>query len=486
MIFSTITFLFFFLPGVLILHTLIHMHTHRLSLWIPNAFLFATSIFFYAWGEPQHVIIMLASSLINFHAALWIDRTSQPTLKKLFLGSALCLNLCLLGYFKYAKLLHDTISLTGTALSPEWNFLRNIALPLGISFYTFQGMSYLLDVYWKQTQASRSYINFSCYLCLFPQLVAGPIVRYSSIVTELCERKLTANNFARGVQRFIIGLAKKVLLADTFARVADAAFKVPAGELPVEAAWLGIACYTMQIYFDFSGYSDMAVGMGRMLGFTFPENFRYPYTARSIREFWQRWHMTLSQWFRDYLYIPLGGNRCTKWRNACNLAVVFGLCGLWHGATFGFLAWGLYHGTFLVLERLFPNLTQRIPRPIQHIYTLGIVMMGWVIFRTEHLGQATNYFAAMFGLHSPKTLAVNAVWLESHGYALPLAFAFGIIFSMPVFPRVRALFARICSSSSLWNITARTIQTASLLCLFVLCSLPVIGATYTSFIYFRF
>ncbi|KAF1077547.1 Peptidoglycan O-acetyltransferase [Halodesulfovibrio sp. MK-HDV] len=256
----------------------------------------------------------------------------------------------------------------------------NISLPLGVSFYVFQAASYLIDVYRKEVAPSRNIINFGCYLTMFPQLVAGPIVRYSQIADELITRHISLDNCAYGISRFIIGLAKKILIADTLGRVADAAFTVPNGALSAEGAWIGLICYAFQIYFDFSGYSDMAIGIGRMLGFTFPENFNYPYSADSIQNFWKRWHMSLSTWFQDYLYIPLGGNRKGTLRTYLNLIVVFLLCGFWHGANWTFMAWGGYYGVFLVLERAFPSFYKRIPKLLKHIYVIVIVFGGWVLF----------------------------------------------------------------------------------------------------------
>lgn len=483
MVFSSTIFLFFFLPIVLLLHTLLMVHL-KYSFYTQNAFLLLASLLFYAWGEPQHVLIIILSSIINFHSALFLQNSEDKRTRKIILLLAIILNLGLLSYFKYAKMLHETAIAFAGPLPPHWNFLSNIALPLGISFYTFQGLSYVIDVYWRKAEASRSYIDFACYLCLFPQLVAGPIVRYVSIAKELTSRTLTFENFAAGVQRFVWGLAKKVLIADTFGRVADATFNVPAGELPAEAAWLGIICYTLQIYFDFSGYSDMAIGMGRMMGFTFPENFNYPYISRSIREFWQRWHITLSQWFRDYLYIPLGGNRCAQWRVALNLLIVFALCGLWHGATYGFLVWGLYHGFFLAFERYFPHFVTKMPRALQHGYTIFVVMMGWVIFRTEEIGKAGNYFAALLGLHTPQTYAVNEVWLNAHGYALPLAFTVAILAATPLYSHLRIKFSNVQQRFCL--LLGHVLSFIITISVLLLSCLPVVASSYKSFIYFRF
>lgn len=486
MLFSSPTFIFIFLPLVLLLHTLLCKYFCLRNMFAANIFLAMVSLLFYSWGEPKHLLILVSSSLLNYICGILIYNISSHIKRTLYLGLGVSLNLILLVYFKYAGFLYDITVAFGCSPRPEWNFLQQIALPLGISFYTFQGISYIVDIYRKTIEAQRSFADFLCYLAMFPQLVAGPIVRYGEIASTIGNRTVTAEHFAEGVRRFVVGLAKKTLLADTFARVADAAFATPAGTLGGEAAWLGIICYTLQIYYDFSGYSDMAIGLGRMLGFQFPENFNYPYISRSIQEFWRRWHLTLSRWLKDYLYIPLGGNRCALWRNCLNLIIVFALCGLWHGATLGFLFWGLYHGGFLIAERLFPALFRSMPRFIQHCYILIVVMAGWVLFRSQNIDAAYEYFRALLFLNS-STVPNASVWLAAHGYALPLCILLGMLFAVPVIPKIQALMIRLIAQASpvFGNITYIIYDTL-LFSLLGVSLMVVFGSTYLSFIYFRF
>jgi len=362
----------------------------------------------------------------------------------------------------------------------------NIALPLGISFYTFQAMSYLIDVYRNKIKASQRFIDFACYLHMFPQLVAGPIVRYAHIVEELKVRALNTDRFIDGSSRFTIGLAKKILIADTLGKVADAAFMVPHGELAAYGAWVGIICYTFQIYYDFSGYSDMAIGMGMMLGFSFPENFNYPYIADSIQNFWQRWHLSLSNWFKDYLYIPLGGNRKSKSRTYGNLFVVFLLCGFWHGASWTFMAWGAYYGFFLVLERRFPSLIDKTPKIIRHIYVITVVFFGWVLFRSDSFVHALFYVKSMLGFYEG-SLQMNRVWLIWFGHDVTIALIFAVFFSYPVLPAIQNFVSNKNATMPRSVSTAVDfIKYSYLLILLLICMMPMFGATYNAFIYFRF
>jgi alginate O-acetyltransferase complex protein AlgI len=370
--------------------------------------------------------------------------------------------------------------------SLEMPQIAKIALPLGISFYTFQGLSYVIDVYRRDAKATPDAFAFSCYLTMFPQLVAGPIVRYATIAEELRGRRLSFGRFSMGASRFIVGLAKKILIADTLARVADAAFGVPPGQLPALAAWAGAFAYTCQIYYDFSGYSDMAIGMGHMLGFTFLENFNYPYAAHSVRDFWRRWHISLSTWFRDYLFIPLGGSRRGTARTAANLVAVFALCGLWHGASWIFLAWGLYHGFFLAMERVFPDFTGRLPRFARHIYVAMVFVMGWVLFRADSFQHAWVYYKSLLGFYEGGVES-NRVWLKLFAGDTYLAFIFGAIGAMPVIPWLKGRFEAVVSRSP---VPAAFVLCACrallLLALLLVCFMPLLGATFTPFIYFRF
>lgn len=493
MVFSSVTFVLVFLPLVLCAYFLIYMLFARYTLFWCNAFLLAASLVFYAWGEPY--ILILFSLFINFFTALllcpntgWLRNKTYT--RRFALGIGIFLNILFLCYFKYMNFFvaNGALSLVNILLPKSLSItsVATIMLPLGISFYTFQGMSYLIDVYRGDVHSTRNIVNFGSYLTMFPQLVAGPIVRYASIADALCHRKLTLQSFAHGAERFIIGLAKKLLIADTLGRVADAAFALPTNELSPLAAWAGIICYTLQIYYDFSGYSDMAIGMGKMLGFSFPENFNYPYISRSIQDFWRRWHITLSGWFRDYLYIPLGGNKHGVLRTAVNLWIVFALCGFWHGAAWSFLLWGLYHGTFLVLERLFPRFFATLPRCIQHVYTIAVFMGGWVIFRARDVHHAKQYFKGLVG-YWELGVQTNRVWVELFAYDVYIALIIGIIGVMPLMPYMQRWWEGMSSklNPTLFSV-GEFLRMASMLALFCLCLMPLFGATYNAFIYFRF
>ncbi len=344
MLFSSPVFLFGFLPLLLVFYFLCPKS-------LRNVLLLLASLWFYAWGEPSLVVLMLISTAMNYGLGCWVDVTRERPASKWILAFAVALNLSFLVYYKYAGFLIDSLnSLLAFVGTPSLG-RPEVTLPIGISFYTFQAMSYVIDVYRGQAQAERNPINVALYIALFPQLIAGPIVRYTDVAAQIKVRSIDRDSFAYGIQRFIVGLGKKMLIANSAASVADAAFEIPDNQLSLAVAWLGILCYTVQIYFDFSGYSDMAIGLGRMFGFKFLENFNYPYIAKSVTDFWRRWHISLSTWYRDYLYIPLGGNRCAPWRVSLNLMIVFVLCGLWHGASWNFAIWGIYHGSFLMLER---------------------------------------------------------------------------------------------------------------------------------------
>lgn len=407
MVFSSYSFLFVFLP---LLFAVYYLTPHRSR----NGVLLFASLLFYCIGEQWQVWILLASVGINYGFALGIGHcisAPDPHKKaqaKGFLWLAVCANLALLGYFKYANFFADNInslhaSTLSGAHSPLFS-LQQIALPLGISFFTFQALSYVIDVYYRRVETAKNPLTVATYITLFPQLVAGPIVRYAEIEKELLHRRFRHDVFVEGIYRFSIGLASKLLLANPCGQLADQVFSMPPGQLDLATSWWGVVWYTLQIYFDFSAYSHMAIGLGRMFGFHFPENFNYPYISRSIREFWRRWHMTLSRWFRDYVYIPLGGNRKGAGRTYFNLLVVFLLTGFWHGAAWNFIVWGLWHGFFLVLERFFPDRWAAKAgqnRAIQCTawgYAILVVMAGWVLFRCDSMGQTLAFFKAMGGL----------------------------------------------------------------------------------------
>ena len=493
MVFSSVIFALVFLPILLFCHSLLYFHSQNkrekgVLTSLLNLFLLLSSIFFYAWGEPQFFILLILCTYVNFHAALLIQRQEKEA--KIYLTIGVVINLGLLAYFKYAMLFisPEMITALNKVLPQSLNLKEtfNIALPLGISFYTFQAMSYLIDVYRKKVIASQRFIDFACYLHMFPQLVAGPIVRYAQIVEELKVRALSLGRFIDGSSRFTIGLAKKILIADTLGKVADAAFIVPHGELTAYGAWAGIICYTFQIYYDFSGYSDMAIGMGMMLGFSFPENFNYPYIANSIQNFWQRWHMSLSNWFKDYLYIPLGGNRRGRSRTYGNLFVVFLLCGFWHGASWTFMVWGAYYGFFLILERIFPAVIDKMPSIVRRLYVFAVVVFGWVLFRSDSFIHALYYVKSMFGAYQG-SLQMNKVWLVWYGHDVTIALIFAVLFSCPVLPAIQKMISEK-NNTMPKGVSAAIdfIKYSYLLILLLICIMPLFGATYNAFIYFRF
>ena len=387
MVFSSVSFLIFFLPCLIIIYFILPARFRDLR----NLVLLGFSLAFYAWGGPKFLLLMLLSICINYVCGRMAGPGRSPGVRRTGAVLAVVLGLGLLGWFKYAGFFGEILNSLIPAIP-----VPQVTLPIGISFFTFQGLSYVIDVYRGDAEEQRNILKVALYISFFPQLVAGPIVRYTTIAQEIDTRTESVSEFSAGVTRFLFGLAKKMLLANPMAAIADAAF----GEaLPSAAfAWLGALAYTAQIYFDFSAYSDMAIGMGRMFGFHFLENFNYPYISRSVTEFWRRWHISLSSWFRDYVYIPLGGNRCPKPRHIFNLFVVWFLTGLWHGASWNFICWGLWFFLLLIGEKyLWGKLLERLPRPVQHLYTMVLVIFSWVLFRAETLPAAVSYIGAMFG-----------------------------------------------------------------------------------------
>lgn len=388
MTFSSITFLFYFLPLVLFCYYLVPNKFKNLTLLI-------FSLIFYAWGEPVYIFIMIFSCLVDYTHAIIIDKNRNNIKSKLALISSIVINLSLLGFFKYSNFF---IEITNSITKSNIKYL-DILLPIGISFYTFQTMSYTIDVYKKNAPVQKNIINLSTFVTLFPQLVAGPIVRYVDISSSLDKRTHTIDKFYDGVCRFIIGLSKKVIIANNLGAIWYQIKNTPYENLSTLTAWLGIISFTLQIYFDFSGYSDMAIGLGKMFGFEFLENFNYPYISKSITEFWRRWHISLGIWFRDYVYIPLGGNRCSKKRWFFNIFVVWFLTGFWHGANFNFIVWGLYFGLILVIEKVFLlDFLEKIPKVFNHIYVLFIVINGFVLFEVNGFSNIFKYFSAMFNI----------------------------------------------------------------------------------------
>lgn len=484
MLFSSPVFLFGFLPLLLALYFVCPKP-------LRNVLLLSASLWFYAWGEPSLVVLMLLSTAMNYGFGRWVESAKDATRAKWIVAFAVALNLGLLVYFKYAGFLIDSVNvLLGEIGVPLLN-RPSVTLPIGISFYTFQAMSYVIDVYRRQARAERNPINVALYIALFPQLIAGPIVRYTDVAAQIKNRAIDSDGFAFGIQRFVVGLAKKMLIANSAASVADAVFDIPDAQLSTSVAWLGIVCYTVQIYFDFSGYSDMAIGLGRMFGFQFLENFNYPYIAKSVTDFWRRWHISLSSWYRDYLYIPLGGNRCAGWRVSLNLMIVFVLCGLWHGASWNFAAWGVYHGAFLMLERQgLGRWLERLWRPLRHLYALLAVLGGWVLFRALTLSHGIAYFKALAGFGAAANAKYPLAMYFDRGLAVVLLA--GLIGSTPWIPwlanRLRAMEETQphAAPSTAIRFASGSLRLGSLMVLFILSAAVMSAGTHNPFIYFRF
>lgn len=470
MVFSSTIFLFLFLPIVLGLYYLVPNRAKNLVLLL-------VSLFFYSWGEDVIVLVMIASTLVDYTCGIIIERGW----KKSGLLISILTNLSFLAFFKYFNFTFDNLNYLLQTFGLESSAIQNlpkILLPIGISFYTFQTLSYTIDVYRGKVKANRNIIDFAAYVTMFPQLVAGPIVRYADIQKQLLKKNISAENFSLGVQRFIIGLSKKVLIANTFAAIADGVFDQNVLDISTFYAWMGAISYAFQIYFDFSGYSDMAIGLGKMFGFDFPENFNFPYISKSIREFWRRWHISLSSWFKDYLYISLGGNRVGRIRIYINLLIVFFITGLWHGASWNFVVWGLFHGVFIVIERLgFIKRSKLTSGPLQYAYTLLVVLVGWVIFRADTLNDAVTFIQKMFWFSKGDT-AVNSFLDFFHFNVRTLFFMLiAVLFSLPL---------KFVTKYLQQGKSYETMRFASLFILFSLSIIYIICGTYNPFIYFRF
>lgn len=485
MVFSSASFLFYFLPVVLALYFPC-VRFGRLRNWI----LLAASLFFYTWGEGEFVAVMLLSVVTNYFLGIWVYKAHERSNAKLQVGVAIAFNLVLLVIFKYTNFLVANLNLLLAEFGLPQLVVGHVHLPIGISFFTFHCVSYIMDIYRRQTPPQMSLPNTALYISLFPQLVAGPIIRYKDIASQITHRIVDSERFAKGINRFIIGLGKKVLIANVLALPADKIFAIPAEHLTTPVAWLGIVCYTFQIYFDFSGYSDMAIGLGHMFGFKFMENFNYPYIARSIQEFWRRWHISLSTWFRDYLYIPLGGNRVGKFRLYFNLVMVFFLCGLWHGASWNFVLWGMFHGLFSVIERfsIGKRLTQG-SRIVAHAYTMLVVMVAWVFFRVETLPMALTYLKAMFGFAQGSGLEWNLALFLKPKVLIVLAAA--CIGATPIMPWLKGLRERHLAVRRLGPVAVDDgveflVSLVLLPAVFVLCAMSLASGTHNPFIYFQF
>ena len=470
MLFASTVFIFAFLPAVLLLYYVV-LKKFRTA---QNILLLVASLLFYAWGEPKYVLIMILSIIVNYLFGLLVDKfRASKTKSRLVIALTVVFNLGVLYIFKYLMFTIENInSITGLHLS-----VPNIVLPIGISFFTFQAMSYVIDVYREKGEAQKNPLNVGLYISFFPQLIAGPIVRYETVAYQIKHREESFEKFSEGVCRFIIGLAKKVLLANTMAVVADHAFDMPNSELTVVMAWVGAIAYTFQIFFDFGGYSDMAIGLGKMFGFEFLENFNYPYISLSVSEFWRRWHMSLGTWFRDYVYFPLGGSRVkSKARLVFNLFVVWSLTGIWHGANWTFLCWGLMYFVLLTIEKLI-GWEKKYPdkmKILRRIYTLFFVVMGWVLFRADSIGDAGAYFATMFG-------GGNLIDDATIYYALNylVYFVIAILVSTPIFKNISA---KINGN----NPVVVAVSTVGLFVLLVVSVSYIVKGAYNPFIYFNF
>ncbi len=487
MLFTDPCFLFLYLPVVLTIYYL----TPRAG---KNYVLLGGSILFYALGEGWSTAVVIASISINFILGKFIAGAPNDTEARNRAVIGVVVNLFILFVFKYAAFFVNNLNFPLELLGIKTIPIPKIHLPLGISFFTFHALSYLIDIFRKEVKPMERSSTFGLYIMLFPQLIAGPIIRYKTICDQFTiggprGRKHSWDNFSEGVRRFIIGLGKKMLIANTVAKTADLIFTIKPYLIRPEVAWLGVICYTLQIYFDFSGYSDMAIGLGKMFGFTFPENFNYPYIATSITDFWHRWHITLSSWFRDYLYIPLGGNRVSKPRLYSNLLIVFFLCGMWHGPTWTFIAWGLFHGLFLIIERV--GLREWLQRRIilRHIYVLLVVMIGWVFFRADDFTLAWQYLGRMTFLTSNSNAFFGLS--QCHSLALELALAAGILGSLPTVPMLGSLVDRLYATmqgAGMWivDLLAGMGEFAALGAIFFASVALSAAGTYNPFIYFRF
>ncbi len=483
MIFSSITFLFFFLPGVLLLVFSTPRH-------LRNILLLLASLLFYAWGENIYILALLASILTNFLCGQLLASHEGRGSSRAILIFGVVLNIAMLAFFKYANFIADNLNPFLWSLHLPELALDPIHRPIGISFFTFQAISYLVDISRRQVKPARNPLDFALYLSFFPVILAGPILRYPQLAKELRSRHCSIQGFAEGSQRFILGLAKKVLLANPLALIADQIFALPGRELSPSLAWLAALCYTLQIYFDFSGYSDMAIGLARLFGFHLPENFNYPYMSRSIREFWRRWHITLSSWLRDYLYIPLGGSRQGTLRTFLNLLIVFLLCGLWHGASWTFILWGLYHGFFLVVERSrLEQWRQRLWPPLQQAQTFLVIMVGWILFRSETLADAFRFLSLMAGVDNlPGGHSAAAQFLDSKAQ---LELAMALLFSLPILPALKrwrdAILTRPGQRLHPWlDAIVHLTQLAVLAGLLYFATISLAAGAYSPFIYLKF
>ncbi len=483
MVFSSTIFLFLFLPFTLALYFIVPQRFR-------NLLLLTASLFFYAWGEAVYVLIMLFSIFANYIFGMWVDRVREQRSVKWIIAFSVFLNVGLISMFKYANFIVNNINELLSLINIPQIELSPVHLPLGISFFTFQAISYVIDVYRKDAEAHKDPIKIALYISCFPQLIAGPIVRYRDVAKEIVNRVITLDLFAYGVKRFIIGLGKKLIIANTLAVPTDKIFSISPDELTSPIACIGLVLFALQIYFDFSGYSDMAIGLGRMLGFHFLENFNYPYISRSISEFWTRWHISLSTWFRDYIFISMGGSRTGSVRVYFNLFTIFFLCGLWHGASWNFVIFGMTHGFFMVSERLgFEKWLKKFPRPFAHIYFLVALLLSLVMFRSETIPYIIGYYKAIFGFSSSTGLKYNLGMFFN--VEVTITFILGIIGSVPIIPLITRYKDKLSSQlsdnfSNKFNGIFDATEVMALILILILSTLQLSAGTYNPFIYFRF
>ncbi len=483
MLFSSPIFIYIFLPIILLCY-------YISPKFLKNGILLIGSLLFYAWGGVSLLALLLISIILNYAFGILIDKSKTKKLKNISISAGIIINIGLLMYFKYANfILFNANEILSVFNSSKIDFPK-VILPIGISFFTFQAASYLVDVYRSTTKAQYNIFKLALFISFFPQLIAGPIVRYQDIADQLDRRSSTIEKFASGIRRFILGLARKVLIANSMALIADQAFNTNHSDLTISMAWLGIIAYSFQIYYDFAGYSDMAIGLARMFGFELLENFNSPYIARSIKDFWRRWHISLSTWFRDYLYIPLGGNRINSSRTYINLMVVFFLTGLWHGAAWNFVIWGFIHGFFLIIERAgFDKFLSKIPKLFQHTYTLFVVIIAWVFFRANNSSEAISYIKTMFGFGNPYFAFHQAFEFFTIDFYIILLVA--VLGSIEFFKLLMQKYSSYFTSSKysiklvLLNVYQITTIFA-ILSLLLLCTLYLTTNSYNPFIYFRF
>ena len=475
MVFSSVVFIFLFLPLTLAAYYLI---SHNLR----NSVLLISSLIFYFWGEGKYVYVMIFYMFFNYVAGVVIEGfrgKRSDLLATAALVVSLIVNIGILIYFKYIAFIVTNLNKIGEVFQTTIN-VPETHLPIGISFFSFQAISYIVDVFRRDVAAQQNIVNFSMYKAFFPQLIAGPIVRYRDVATQILDRNHSVEKFTDGFKRFTIGLGKKVLIANNVAAVADNMFKMTQQDLSSAYAWLGIVCYSFQIYFDFSGYSDMAIGLAKMFGFDFLENFNYPYISKSIKEFWRRWHISLSSWFRDYVYISLGGNRVGKYRCLLNLLAVFLLCGLWHGANWTFVAWGAWHGLFLVFERTsVGKRVEKLPRLIGIVYTNIVVLFGWVLFRSDSMHHAYHIFKALFFIQP-----VSPLLIPSLDLSVIYAVLFGIVASTPLAPEIKSLL--LSTTNRTLKLFGSFLDISWAFLVFIVSMAYLANSTYNPFIYFRF